>query len=293
MTLVQISSWINQALRFKIHPDQYPLLLDSAHKKAFEEDLLQFLVWNSILTTYDQLNFVAAGYVSAIAGDVGKSVVGTTSGSTGVLVSYDNTARTWLITTTENFLDGEAITITTGTGAGTLDSDDGQEGYCGPYAFPTNPAVRKYVGVTAVTEGQIFGVENSLGNVTDYGMIWNAYDERKFYKPGRFDPFAQTFTFVTAPSHDAEYRHVYFRKPQTITSVTADDALVEIPDTYHFEFGAMAVDLANSILKGEDVTRETVVKRFGPWWASMTAPYTPQGAKTNKTSGASGPISLV
>lgn len=68
------------------------------------------------------LTFAAGGYTNAIAGDVGKAVVGGVTGDSGVLVSYDNTARTWVVTAdapADLFDQAEAITITAGTGAGT------------------------------------------------------------------------------------------------------------------------------------------------------------------------------
>lgn len=66
------------------------------------------------------LNFAAGGYVSCVVGDIGKTVVGATSGHTGTLVSYDNTNRKWSVNSTKAFQDGESISITSGTGAGTL-----------------------------------------------------------------------------------------------------------------------------------------------------------------------------
>ena len=67
-------------------------------------------------------NMSASGYTSAVAGDVGKLVTGGTSGATGILQDYDNSTRYWVIGKLNNiaFTDGEAITITNGTGAATL-----------------------------------------------------------------------------------------------------------------------------------------------------------------------------
>jgi hypothetical protein len=68
----------------------------------------------------------AGGYVSAIAGDIGKTVTGGTTGDTGELLAYDNTLRKWWIRPDdENDLfdnASEALTIATGTGAGTTNA---------------------------------------------------------------------------------------------------------------------------------------------------------------------------
>lgn len=67
------------------------------------------------------ITFQAGGYVACISTDIGKAVVGGTSGTSGLLISYDNVNRIWQIAhTTQPHVSGEAITITAGTGAGTL-----------------------------------------------------------------------------------------------------------------------------------------------------------------------------
>lgn len=66
------------------------------------------------------LTFDASGYVDCVAGDIGKTVVGASSGHTGTLVSYNNTTRKWVIASTKKFQDAESVSITTGTGAGTI-----------------------------------------------------------------------------------------------------------------------------------------------------------------------------
>jgi hypothetical protein len=73
---------------------------------------------------YLLLNFAAGGYTNAVTSDLGKTVVGTTTTHSGELVAYNNTTRQWLVNPTgagDVFNNGsEAITITAGTGAGTL-----------------------------------------------------------------------------------------------------------------------------------------------------------------------------
>lgn len=61
-------------------------------------------------------------YTEAVAGDIGKAVVGGTTGDSGTLLAYDNTLKKWWVRTDalgDAFDEAEAITITSGTGAGT------------------------------------------------------------------------------------------------------------------------------------------------------------------------------
>ncbi|MEL6853523.1 MAG: hypothetical protein AAFO83_00270 [Cyanobacteria bacterium J06607_13] len=76
------------------------------------------------------LEFAAAGYTNAVGewsgttGDLGLVVTNGTA--TGKLLDYDNTERKWWIRITSGtFADGDSITITGGTGAGTLLTPDG------------------------------------------------------------------------------------------------------------------------------------------------------------------------
>lgn len=71
---------------------------------------------------YKNLTIQSSGYTSAISTDIGKTVTGGTSGATGTLKDYDNTARIWCVLPVNGtpFQHGEALTIGSGTGAGTI-----------------------------------------------------------------------------------------------------------------------------------------------------------------------------
>ena len=75
---------------------------------------------------YLLLSLAADGYTSAVAGDIGKTVTGGVTGDTGLLIAYNNTTRQWIIDPVDGGDtfddDDEAITIATGTGAGTLNA---------------------------------------------------------------------------------------------------------------------------------------------------------------------------
>ncbi len=72
----------------------------------------------SAITETKLLTLELAGYVSCVAGDVGKTV--TDDGvSIGTLASYDNVARTWVVNTSIVPAGASVMAIVTGTGAGT------------------------------------------------------------------------------------------------------------------------------------------------------------------------------
>lgn len=72
----------------------------------------------SAITETKTITLLLAGYVACVVGDVGKVVTDDTV-AVGTLVSYDNVARTWVITTSAVIADGSVMAITAGTGAGT------------------------------------------------------------------------------------------------------------------------------------------------------------------------------
>lgn len=71
------------------------------------------------------LRLSSTGFTNAVSGDIGKTVVGGTSGATGVLLRYSNSAVRPFFevrVTSGTFNAAENLTITTGTGAGTTDA---------------------------------------------------------------------------------------------------------------------------------------------------------------------------
>lgn len=290
MTLTQIASFVALAVRNKLTTDQIVLIMNAVQKLAFDENMKAFQVWDETLTTYDVLTFVSSGYTNAINGDIGDTVVGTTSGAEGTLISFNNTTRKWVISTTEDFTDGEAVTITSGTGAGTTDTDTPQAGYVGPYTFPTSPAVRKFLGVTTVTDRAMLGIDPVYtSDADDYGLYLDSFMASRMFKPGRPDEIGLTFTFAESPSHGTAYRWIYWREAPTIDGIeTSDDVDLLIPSRYHFNFVQACTKCARMTLNGESFGREDIEKDMGPWWNSLRKTYTPNGKARNLTSNKSG-----
>lgn len=290
MLKAQILSWINQAIRFKLHPDQIILIMDAAQRMAFDHNCHAFLVWTESFTPYALLSFTS-GYTNAVTADVGKTVVGGTSGATGLLVSYDNDAETWVVDLTDDaipFEDGEAVTITTGTGAGTLGATDGEgvSGYLGPYAAPTDPPCRKIWGITTETDGRFFGTDESLRTpMDDFDFVGRTFNPKNVFKPGREDNLNKTFTFAQAPTIGVTYRWVYWRDAPTISTSDdmADETKILIPAAFHMNYVNACIKLAQISLFGEDVDPETIRAFFGPWWDTLFRAYTPMGKGSNGT----------
>lgn len=68
------------------------------------------------------LTIQASGYTSAVAGDIGKLVHNVGSTHTATLIAYDNSLRKWWVRKVLGTITAEALTITSGTGAGTTTS---------------------------------------------------------------------------------------------------------------------------------------------------------------------------
>ncbi len=120
------------------------------------------------------LRFNAGGYVSAIAGDIYKTVVGATSSATGKLLDYDNTARAWRVRKVSGtFVANEAVSITTGTGAGTTVTSTGvatgEDGFANAYTVGTLAHGNTYFaqGTTVYDGTNWYGASNVAGNHID------------------------------------------------------------------------------------------------------------------------------
>jgi len=73
---------------------------------------------------FRELIFVLSGYTSCVSGDVNKTVTGGNTSDTATVLEYDNTSRKWIVdpdATTDEFDEAEAMTIGSGTGAGTTE----------------------------------------------------------------------------------------------------------------------------------------------------------------------------
>lgn len=142
----------------------------------------------------------------------------------------------------------------------------------GPYSFPTTVPVRKMIGVTAVTDADIFGsTVRYLADNDDYGMDLRLSNERRFYEPGRIDPFARTFTFINTPSTASNYyRWVYYRRPGDIAALNSTTLI--IPEEYHHSVCLQGViAIADNALNGDKpMTPEIILMPYlQGFWEDM------------------------
>jgi len=288
MTLQEIASFINQNGRFKLISDQLVLLIDSVQKLAFDYDMQGFKFWDNTQQIYVEIEFASAGYTNAITGDVGKAVVGGTSATSGTLISFNNTTRKWVVDigSTLNYTAGEAITITTGTGAGTLLAIDAQVNFKGPYSWGSlSPVARKMIGMTTFTDPRIFGTEAVFeDDLNDFGLVFDDFDERRFFRNARLDIFAKTLTFINEPNRtDDVHRWVYFRKPDTITDLlAASDSKMIIPEEYHMNLIQACIEQQNVSTEDGAATRNHIESHFHDWWQQVRKAFTPMGRTSNQ-----------
>lgn len=95
------------------------------------------------------LELLESGYTNCVPTDIGEMVQDDVVDA-GPLLAYDNTLRKWWIRATGTIVDGSAMTIPTGTGAGTADgaSVTGEDLYANVYTLGTitdNPSAQIYI----------------------------------------------------------------------------------------------------------------------------------------------------
>lgn len=287
MTLTKIGDWLNRALKNRIHPDQFPDIIDTVHKLAVAEGHAAFKEWNTNLTICQQLNYTSAA-TPPDADDIDQTATGQVSGVTGTVKYYNNTSKHIAVETSGNFTAGEQITTPEGLDI-TLESTTHQEGYKGPYDYPVSPPVRKMIGITTVKDTSIFGTEAVyISDLDDYGLILDNYNEAKFFKPARLDDLAKTLKLQTTPNTSDVYRWIYFRGAEDISDLANDDRKFLVPPEYHMHFVKGCIEVANIVLdKKKKFDPNFAEKLFGVWWQQLKKPYTPMGKNTNRKSQAS------
>ncbi len=294
MTLTEIASFVNLGTNNQMSVEQIVLIMDSVQKNVFQKNQQAFLVYDQELTILTELEFAQTGYTSPVSSDIGKTVVGATSGTTGVLVSYSGLK--WQLSGVDGeFTTGEAITITTGTGEGDLEEQNFQHGWKGPYDAPTDPACRKIWGVTR-REPSKFWLEyvSRCGYWYSINGVWQTEDYRAFWGD-RLYPFMTgntydlsnqfLFSFDPVPqaAEDHPYYWVYWKNPPTITMLDETGTLL-VPDAYHLNFANACQQAAKGFLEGSPISLDDIVKaNLGGWVNSLLAPFRSEWRGSNMT----------
>lgn len=166
----QIQDWMDNAAYMDFTPPmsaQTPTDYQVINGWYLDEGCVEWLNGGAITssgynTVIYKLQMSASGYISAIAGDIGKTVQNGAVSHTGTLLAYNNTTRVWWIRATLSVFTAEAVTISTGTGAGTITAVS-----TGEMAFP-NIYTLGTIDTTG-NEQQIYVIQNKT-----HIKIWGA-----------------------------------------------------------------------------------------------------------------------
>jgi len=284
-------------IRFQITPEQFVSFANMIQMIAYNNDLAAFEEWNQKLYLGQDVFSALGSYTSPVEADIGKTVDGSVSGAgVGTLLNYktENRLNQWIIEPPDggvaiSLTAGETLSINTGTGSCVVAEGQEYKVSDGPYRYPrtttdSNPPFRKFIGITKVTDLQIFGNNREqYGDGLDYGFDLNSYPDREMNIPSRPDDIRKEVKLITdgtleitqsslgatAPAtvNDSPYRWVYYRNPPLITNVNNETQVI-LPEEYRYEvlYDGMAL-LADVATYGEKGTvREIIAPLCERFW---------------------------
>ena len=269
-------------IRFQLSQPQLVAFANIIQMIAYNQDMAAFEEWNQKLYFGQDVFFNNAVYTAPIESDLGLVVTGSTSGDIGTLLNFksNNRLHQWIVEPTDGGVNftltaGETLTIVGGS-PGSAVVSEGQEykisngPYRAPRATTNNPPFRKFIGLTKVTDKQIFGVpatDNAGDDPFDYGLDLNYFPDRRVNVPSRWDETRKEVRFITndglnitqtgigaiAPAtvNDSDYRWVYYINPPTVDNIE-DEASVILPEEYRYEILYKGVErLADTATYGD------------------------------------------
>lgn len=297
MTLSQIVNLAasDLGMRYQLSREQIVSFIDLIQKMALAEDLDNFMWWDANLTILQEIAFDSAGYIACADSDIGLPVV--EGANTGTLRYFNNSTRKWAVESSSTFTASGAVTITGGTGAGTLLSASQQAVYRGPYSFPnytgesattftqdaSNPRCRKLLGITVVTDQQLFG-SNTL-TPSDYGFSMVGFNERTMFQQIRLDFLGRKLRFIADPDVTTTYRWAYWRAPETIETEN-DNGKFIIPEEWHHTCVMQGLEaLAKRHLYDDPIPyTEVLIPILKPFWNSARPDWERNGEASNQLS---------
>jgi hypothetical protein len=130
--------------------------------------------------------------------------------------------------------------------------------------------VRKLVGVTQLTDEEIFGTSSvTIDPDYDYGMNRNWADPRTENVPGRIDVFGQTFTFIEDPGTEAsKWRWIYYRNPKDLMGSTDNTNLI-VPEQYHLSLINATCRVCDFEIFQEPFSAKEIEPFFQDFWSDM------------------------
>lgn len=267
--------------------------INTIQQVAYSRDLLAFLWWEDFLTVYQDVVLSSVGYTPFVAADVGKTL--TCGTATGTIKSFNNAKYTVQVESSGTF-SGAITTVLAGIGAGTFASQSVSKG---PYswaslvpsmgsltAYTTNGGVRRMIGLTRLTDTELFGTALPRAQ-TDYGFNPNSLNDKFFLENVRKYDVQQALKFIETPDATAEtYRWLYFIRPPVISGLlAADNANLLMPTEYHETVIKAGVGvLADRTTYGGQAPEDALAPILTPFWNAMQQPYQAMGDNANMTS---------
>lgn len=272
-------------MRYQLSREGVVQLINMIQKIALAKDVDGHLLFAEF-PVYQTLS-MASFSADPVEADIGFPVTDGTA--SGTLRAYDVDALELYVETDDDFTAGGSISITGGTGVGTLASSDHQANYKGPYTFPTN--ARKVLGVEKYTDEQLFedpeyfnGDRADPANDPDYFQPIMTVDQRRRNLPARQNKLDRTLTLIYEPNRDADYRWRYYRSaPDILTEEDGDNLL--IPEEFQHTLIVQGVQaLAHNAMFGELAPVKVLEPFLKPYWEAMGDNYDPSGYSANQTS---------
>lgn len=302
--------------RYQLTREQIVSFIDLIQKIALSSDMDAFVWWGTDLTILQELALQSAGYTACVDSDIGLPV--TDGSNTGTLRYFNNTTRKWAVETTDTFPISAAVTITGGTGAGTLSATAPQAVYSGPYSYPNltgesattftdNPNVpkcRRLMGITRITDTQLMGpspgtplydgfmFSNGWGNSSAAGWgnpfsRMQGYSERSMFEQIRDNKLYRKFMFVNVPVVDSPepYRPIYWILPETIENENQNSRLL-IPEEWHHTCVMQGIEaLSKNHLYDEPASYQALLfPILKPFWNSIRPDWERNGEASNQIS---------
>lgn len=270
-------------VRYQLSREGVVQLINFIQKIALAKDVDGHLLYQDfpIFQTLSMTSFSA----EPVEADIGLPVTDGTA--TGTLRGYDVDALEVYVETDDDWTAGGTLTVTGGTGAGTLASSDHQENFLGPYDFPEN--ARKVLGIERYTDAQLYQdpgyVDRSdPANDPDYFETSSSVDLRRRYLPARQAKLDRTLTLIYDPNREDDFRWAYYRSaPDILTEDDTDNLL--IPEEWWHPVVVQGVQaLAHNALYGELTPLKVLDPILSPYWEAMGDSYDPNGAAANQTS---------
>lgn len=288
-------------------------------------NMIQFIAYNQDMAAFksqDQVFFLgqdmyletdSGTYTAPVSTDIGKVVTGSISGSLGTLMNYQtkNRINKWIIEPPNggpNFsaVDGETLSIVSGTGVGKVVEGQSFAVSNGPYKLPNEstgaPPIRKFIAVTSLANSQPYpaAVAPDYNGPDDYGLLLDSpRGSRSANVTYVYDFTRQEITLVTATQMEIEQttmavgagattlntsnlRWVYYINPSTVESID-DESKILIPERYRYEILYKGISkLADIATYGDkESIREIIIPLCDRFWEDMRTQYQAFGADSD------------